>query len=60
MIIRQLDRVSVDAAAHPDRAGGARGLLDRVRGAAAVLVNQVLVQEVLVSQALVSRQLATR
>ena len=34
MIIRQLDRVSVDAAAHPDRAGGARGLLDRVRGAA--------------------------
>ena len=34
MIIRQLDRVTVDAAAHPDRAGGARGLLDRVRGAA--------------------------
>jgi len=34
VIIRQLDRVSVDAAAHPDRAGGARGLLDRVRGAA--------------------------
>ena len=34
MIIRQLDRVTVDAAAHPDRARGARGLLDRVRGAA--------------------------
>jgi anti-sigma B factor antagonist len=34
VIIRQLDRVTVDAAAHPDRAYGARGLLDRVRGAA--------------------------
>ena len=34
MIIRQLDRVTVDAAAPPDRACGARGLLDRVRGAA--------------------------
>jgi len=34
VIIRQLDRVTVDAAAHPDRARGARGLLDRVRGAA--------------------------
>ena len=34
MIIRQLDRVTVDAAAQPDRARGARGLLDRVRGAA--------------------------
>jgi hypothetical protein len=34
VIIRQLNRVIVDAAAQPDRAGGARGQLDRARGAA--------------------------
>jgi anti-sigma B factor antagonist len=33
VIVRQLNRVIVDAAAHPDRAGGARGQLDRASGA---------------------------
>ena len=34
MIIRQLNRVIVDAAAHPDRTRGARGLGNRASGAA--------------------------